>query len=316
IRLSIEGPADRHQRVFKDSLSAKPQRATSNVFKSKTSSKNSKITSYSSAGMDINWDHLRKFDEKADDGFFLGYSPVAKAFSVFNIKSDVQPTPILSPSAEGTLQHPIPQDRWLREKHIKLVNIIGEPIAGITTKSDVRDSKAASAHECLYVDFLSKMEPKKIIEALEEEGIFMYLKGTPNLGLYLKAYSDSDYAGCNLDRKRTSGAYQILSGKLVCWSVNKKSSKAMSSAKTDAIAISNNPVLHSRIKHIDIMYYFIKDHILKGDIELHFVPTDLQLADILTKPLAEPSFTRLVAELGMLNIQKRIPDKKKALSDL
>nr|GEZ62268.1 hypothetical protein [Tanacetum cinerariifolium] len=144
----------------------------------------------------------------------------------------------------------------------------------------------------------------------------MYLKGTPNLGLYLKAYSDSDYAGCNLDRKRTSGAYQILSGKLVCWSVNKQSSMAMSSAKTDAIAISNNPVLHSRIKHIDIMYYFIKDYILKGDIELYFVPTDLQLADILTKPLAEPSFTRLVAELGMLNIQKRIPDKKKALSDL
>nr|GEZ67100.1 retrovirus-related Pol polyprotein from transposon TNT 1-94 [Tanacetum cinerariifolium] len=39
------------------------------------------------------------------------------------------------------------------------------------------------------------------------------------------------------------------------------------------------------------------DHILKGDIELHFVPNDLQLADIFTKPLAEPSFTRLVAEL-------------------
>ncbi|GJS60383.1 chitin elicitor receptor kinase 1-like protein isoform X2 [Tanacetum coccineum] len=43
----------------------------------------------------------------------------------------------------------------------------------------------------------------------------------------------------------------------------------------------------------------------EGDIELHFVPTDLQLADIFTKPLAEPSFTRLVAELGMLNIDKR-----------
>ncbi|GKA96682.1 retrovirus-related pol polyprotein from transposon TNT 1-94 [Tanacetum coccineum] len=45
-----------------------------------------------------------------------------------------------------------------------------------------------------------------------------------------------------------------------------------------------------------------KDHILKGDIELHFIPTEYQLADIFTKPLDEPTFTRLKAELGMLNI--------------
>ncbi|GJS85935.1 retrovirus-related pol polyprotein from transposon TNT 1-94 [Tanacetum coccineum] len=81
-----------------------------------------------------------------------------------------------------------------------------------------------------------------------------------------------------------------------------------------AIAISNNTVLHSRTKHIYIWYHFIRDHILKGDIELHFVPTDLQLANIFTKPLAEPSFTRLVAELGMLNIEKHVSDKKKALN--
>ncbi|GJT58696.1 hypothetical protein Tco_1002229 [Tanacetum coccineum] len=66
---------------------------------------------------------------------------------------------------------------------------------------------------------------------------------------------------------------------------------------TSAITISNNPVLHSRTKYIDIRYHFIRDHILKGGIELHFIPTDLHLADIFTKPLAEPSYTRLVAEL-------------------
>ncbi|GKC17160.1 hypothetical protein Tco_1013942 [Tanacetum coccineum] len=190
-------------------------------------------------------------------------------------------------------------------------------------------------------------------------GIFKYLKGTPNLGLWypkgsgfdLKAYSDSDYTGCNLDRKSTSGGCQILGGKLVCWSAKKQSSVAMSSAKakyvvaarccaqvlwiksqpadydilydkvpifcdnTSAISISNNPVLHSRTKHIDIRYHFIRDHILKGDIELHFVPIDLQLADIFTKPLAEPSFTRLVTELGMLNNKSEVSDKKKALND-
>ncbi|GKF07781.1 hypothetical protein Tco_0042005 [Tanacetum coccineum] len=157
-------------------------------------------------------------------------------------------------------------------------------------------------------------------------------------GFDLKGYSDSDYAGCNMDRKSTSGACQILGGKLVCWSAKKQQSVAMSSAEaeyvaaagccasilwmksqlsdydihykmvpifcdnTSAIAISNNLVLHSRTKHIDIRYHFIRDHILKGDIELHFIPTEYQLADIFTKPLDEPTFTRMKAELGMLNI--------------
>ncbi|GKD90227.1 retrovirus-related pol polyprotein from transposon TNT 1-94, partial [Tanacetum coccineum] len=76
---------------------------------------------------------------------------------------------------------------------------------------------------------------------------------------------------------------------------------------TSAIAISNNPVLYFRTKHIDIRYHFIKDHILKGDIELHFIPTKYQLADIFTKPLDEPTFTRLKAELGMLNIDDQSP---------
>ncbi|GJS47068.1 hypothetical protein Tco_0597189 [Tanacetum coccineum] len=74
---------------------------------------------------------------------------------------------------------------------------------------------------------------------------------------------------------------------------------------TSAITISNNPVLHSRTKHIDIRYHFIRDHILKGDIELHFIPTQYQLDDIFTKPLDEPTFKRLIVELGMLNIDSK-----------
>ncbi|GKF51920.1 hypothetical protein Tco_0148387, partial [Tanacetum coccineum] len=119
-----------------------------------------------------------------------------------------------------------------------------------------------------------------------------YPKGS---GFDLKAYFDSDYAGCNLDKKSTSRGCHILGGKLVCWSAKKQSSIAMTSAKaeyvvaagccaqvlwiksqladydflydkipifydnTSAIAISNNPVLHSRTKHIYIRYHFIRD---------------------------------------------------------
>ncbi|GKE63675.1 hypothetical protein Tco_1514042 [Tanacetum coccineum] len=56
------------------------------------------------------------------------------------------------------------------KKHTKLVNITGEPLASITTRNKVRYSEAAYVHECLYVNFLSQIKPKRLCEALEEEG--------------------------------------------------------------------------------------------------------------------------------------------------
>lgn len=59
--------------------------------------------------------------------------------------------------------------------------------------------------------------------------------------------------------------------------------------------------MHSKTEHIDVRYHFIRDHVMKNDVELHFIPTNKQLADIFTKPLDEKSFQNLVSELGMLN---------------
>ena len=69
----------------------------------------------------------------------------------------------------------------------------------------------------------------------------------------------------------------------------------------NVIAMTGNPVQHSMTKHIGIRYHFIREHVMEGKVELHFVPTDQQLADIFTKPLAEATFTRLVNELGMIS---------------
>ncbi|GKB03907.1 retrovirus-related pol polyprotein from transposon TNT 1-94 [Tanacetum coccineum] len=65
---------------------------------------------------------------------------------------------------------PVPQDRWSQDKHIELVNIIGNPGAGMLTRAMAKQFSVASAHECLFVDFLSEEEPKKVSEALKHPG--------------------------------------------------------------------------------------------------------------------------------------------------
>lgn len=68
-----------------------------------------------------------------------------------------------------------------------------------------------------------------------------------------------------------------------------------------AIKIGHNPVEHSRTKHIEIRYHFIRDHINRGDIELGYIPTKIQLADMFTKPLDEARFTFLRHELNIVD---------------
>ncbi|GKA22159.1 hypothetical protein Tco_0708121, partial [Tanacetum coccineum] len=57
---------------------------------------------------------------------------------------------------------PAPQDRWSKDKHIELVNIIGNPGAGMLTRAMAKELSPALAHECLFVDFLYEEEPKKV----------------------------------------------------------------------------------------------------------------------------------------------------------
>ena len=68
-----------------------------------------------------------------------------------------------------------------------------------------------------------------------------------------------------------------------------------------AIRIAENPVEHSRTKHIDIRHHFLRDHQQKGDIEVFHVSTEKQLADIFTKPLDEKTFCRLRSELNVID---------------
>ncbi|GJS48821.1 retrovirus-related pol polyprotein from transposon TNT 1-94 [Tanacetum coccineum] len=151
----------------------------------------------------------------------------------------------------------------------------------------------------------------------------------------LSPFSDVDHAGCVDTRKSTSGGIQFLGDKLVSWMSKKQDCTAMSSAEAEyvalsascaqvmwmrtqlqdygfnynkiplycdsqsAIAISCNPVQHSRTKHIHTRYHFIKEQVENGIIELYFVRTEYQLADMFTKALSEDRFQYLVRRIGM-----------------
>nr|GEW98098.1 retrovirus-related Pol polyprotein from transposon TNT 1-94 [Tanacetum cinerariifolium] len=160
-------------------------------------------------------------------------------------------------------------------------------------------------------------------------------------GFELTGFSNADYAGCKDTFKSTSGRAYFLGEKLVSWSSKKQDCTALSTAKvkyvslfaccaevlwmrtylTDygfyfnkiliycdsksAIAISYNPVQHSRTKHIAVRYHFIKEHMEKGTIELYFVKTDYQLAGIFTKALPTDRFNYLVLRLGMRSLSPK-----------
>jgi hypothetical protein len=68
-----------------------------------------------------------------------------------------------------------------------------------------------------------------------------------------------------------------------------------------AIRMADNLVEHSHTKHIAIRYHFLRHHQQRGDIEIAYVSTKKQLADIFTKPLDEKSFTKLRNELNILD---------------
>ncbi|GKF31676.1 hypothetical protein Tco_0101474, partial [Tanacetum coccineum] len=161
---------------------------------------------------------------------------------------------------------------------------------------------------------------------------FWYSKDT---GMSLAAYSDANRAGCQDTRRSTSESTQFLGDKLMSWSSKKQKSTAISSTKAEYIALLGccaqilwmrshltnygfqfnkiplycdnksvialcwNNVQHSRAKHIDVRYHFIKEQVENGIMKFYFVQTEYQLTEIFTKPLPKERFNFLIEKLGM-----------------
>jgi hypothetical protein len=68
---------------------------------------------------------------------------------------------------------------------------------------------------------------------------------------------------------------------------------------TSVISVSKNPIFHKKMRHVERRHHFLRDHIEKGDIEMRYMDTERQLADIFTKPLDSSRFADLQGEIGV-----------------
>ena len=181
--------------------------------------------------------------------------------------------------------------------------------------------------------------------------VFRYLKGTPGSGIFLaaqgspqlKAFSDSDWAGCRDTRRSITDFSIYLGNSLISWQSKKQSTVSQSSSEVEyralastmcelhwltyllhdfhvsfiqpvtlycdnqsAIQIASNPVFHERTKHIEIDCHIVRDKVNSGILKLLPVSSSMQLADIFTKPLSPALFQGLCSKLGMMNIHSQL----------
>ncbi|GKA50981.1 putative ribonuclease H-like domain-containing protein [Tanacetum coccineum] len=222
----------------------------------------------------------------------------------------------------------ISQDKYVAEilKKFDFVNVKTASTPIETQKPLVKDEEASDVDVHLYI-------------------LCLYLKGKPKLGLWyprvssfdLEAYSDSDYAGANLDRKSTTEGCQFLGRRLISWQCKKQTIVATSTTEAEYVAVVNccgqvlwiqnqmldygfnfmntkiyidnesticivkNPIYHSKTKHIAIRHHFITDAYEKKLIQVLKIHTDDNVADLLTKTFDVSRFQFLVVTIGMIN---------------
>ncbi|GJT94533.1 putative ribonuclease H-like domain-containing protein [Tanacetum coccineum] len=225
--------------------------------------------------------------KQKEDGIFISQdkyvAEILKKFDFVSVKT--ASTPIET-------QKPLVKDEEASDVDVHLYrSMIGSLMYLTASRPDIMFAVCA----CSRFQVTPKTSHLSVVKR-----IFRYLKGKPKLGLWyprvssfdLEAYSDSDYAGANLDRKSTTGEYVDAANCCgqVLWIQNQMLDYGFNFMNTkiyiyneSTICIVKNPVFHSKTKHIVIRHHFIRDAYEKKLIQVLKIHTDDNVADLLTK---------------------------------
>ncbi|KAG8473223.1 hypothetical protein CXB51_035172 [Gossypium anomalum] len=178
--------------------------------------------------------------------------------------------------------------------------------------------------------------------------ILRYLQNTMDYGLHftravnldLVGYSDANWGTDVDDRRSTTGFCVFLEGNSVAWGFKKQKVVSRSTAEAEyrglahtvtemlhispthktavwcdnsgAVAVSANPVLHSKFKHVDLDLFFVRERVAAERLQVEYVPAQEQITDVFTKLLSAPLFTKfrsclkLIAKPGQLAVMRKL----------
>ncbi|KAF8774799.1 Copia protein like [Argiope bruennichi] len=144
--------------------------------------------------------------------------------------------------------------------------------------------------------------------------IFKYLRGTVDFGLLyqakchpnnLEVYSDADYAEAEYVAASES-AKELIWLKHLLSDITNLEIPSLLVDNASAVKLAKNPEYHKRSKHIDVRYHFVREKFIDGELFIKHVPGEMQLADIMTKPLPSVRFKELRTLLGLLSFNSLV----------